>query len=166
MSKKPAKTTKKQRKGKIYQLVNMITNEKYIGSTIQSLNQRKRTRIKSYNKWLKNKSYCKSHNKLFINIQKYGWDNFRIELLQSVEFTDRDELFRLEGEYIRHYDTYNNGLNTYMCKATEDEKRKRYNEYMKVYMRNYNKKKKQKKIIAKNNKEAIKNIIKVLSKKS
>ena len=102
---------KKTRTGRIYQLVNMITNEKYVGATFQPLYKRQYNRKNMYNRWLKGKGVVSQNHKLFNNIKQYGFNNFRIELLSEVEVKNRGELNKLEGDYIRKLDTYNNGLN-------------------------------------------------------
>ena len=102
---------KKTKTGRIYQLVNMITNEKYVGATFQTLYKRQYDRKRNYNKWLKGKSQNGDKHKLFDNIHQYGWECFRIELLAEVEVKNRAELHKLEGDYIRKLDTFNNGLN-------------------------------------------------------
>ena len=47
--------TETKRTGRIYQLVNMITNQRYIGSTFQTLPKRLYWRKVNYNQWLKGK---------------------------------------------------------------------------------------------------------------
>ena len=101
----------KKRTGSVYQLVNMVTNEKYIGSTLQTLYKRQFDRRLNYNKWLKGKSTNSDSHKLFTNIYEYGWECFRIELLSEVKVQNKAELHKIEGDWIRKLDTFNNGLN-------------------------------------------------------
>ena len=101
----------KKKTGRIYQLVNMITNEIYVGATLQTLHKRQYDRKRYYNTWLKGKSQFSDSHKLFDNIYKYGWECFRCELLAEVEVSNKAELHKIEGDWIRKLDTYNNGLN-------------------------------------------------------
>ena len=64
-------TDTKKRTGRVYQLVNMITNEKYIGSTLQTLYKRQFDRRQNYNNWFKGKSHISDNHQLFNNIHKY-----------------------------------------------------------------------------------------------
>ena len=101
----------KKRTGRVYQLVNMVTNEKYIGSTLQTLYKRQFDRRRNYNNWLKGKGHISDCHQLFNNIHEYGWESFRIELLAQVEVNNKAELHKIEGDWIRKLDTFNNGLN-------------------------------------------------------
>lgn len=83
---------------KIYCLTNLITNKKYIGVTKQ----------KMYDRLKAGKGY-KPTTKINLAIQKYGWQNFEYEILFE---TDNKELAgMLEVEYIKKYDTIDNGYN-------------------------------------------------------
>ena len=103
--------TDNKKTGRIYQLVNMVTGEKYVGATLQTLTKRNYDRKKHYNEWLKGKTDNTDTHKLYSNIFEYDWECFRCELIKEVEVTNRTELYKIEGDYIRQYDTYNNGLN-------------------------------------------------------
>ena len=72
----------------------------------------KHLRKNNYNSWLQGNGNVSANHKLFNNIKKYGWDNFRIELIIKIENCDKHKLYRVEGEWIRKLDTYNNGLNS------------------------------------------------------
>ena len=111
--------TDTKRLGRIYQLVNMMTNEKYIGSTFQPLHKRMNERRRTYRKWLKG-SYP-TDRKLFSNIDEYGWECFRMELLEEIEVKNKQELRKLEGDWIRKLDTFKNGLNGEIAGRTKEE---------------------------------------------
>ena len=130
----------KKRTGRVYQLVNMITNEKYIGSTFQTLYKRQFDRRQNYNRWLKGKSHFNDNHQLFNNIHEYGWESFRIELLAEVEVNTKAELYKIEGDYIRKYDTFNDGLNGAIPNRDRKEYMKQYQQDNKDKFANYRKK--------------------------
>ena len=140
--------TETKRTGRIYQLVNMITNQRYIGSTIQTLPKRQYWRKVNYNKWLKDKhNRVKFDNKLFQNIYEYGWECFRCELLAEVEVNNKTELHKIEGDWIRKLDTFNNGLNGLIPNRDQkeyrlDNREKRNQEHTIYYQNNKHKWKK------------------------
>jgi group I intron endonuclease len=88
--------------GKIYKITNLVNNKVYIGCTIKSLERRFMEHI-SRSKKRKYKS------KLYNSIEKYGKDNFIIELLQVCETKD---LYDLEIKFIKEFDSFNIGLNS------------------------------------------------------
>ena len=102
----------------IYMITNTITNKKYIG---QSIDIEKRWRTH------KKKSTWKSqpNNYLYRAMNKYGIDKFKFEILCEC---NEDELNDLEIEYIKQYDTFENGYNETpggSCyKMTDEMKRK------------------------------------------
>ena len=99
-------------------ITNTITNKKYIG---QSIDIEKRWRTH------KKKSTWKSqpNNYLYRAMNKYGIDKFKFEILCEC---NEDELNDLEIEYIKQYDTFENGYNETpggSCyKMTDEMKRK------------------------------------------
>ena len=103
--------SEKKRRAYIYCLVNMLTNEKYINSTFQPLYKHQYQRKRAYMRWLQGKNHNTNEHKLFQNVYKYGWDVFRVELVEEVEVENKQQLYAKEGEYIRKLDTYKNGLN-------------------------------------------------------
>lgn len=84
-------------KGIIYKITNTVNNKSYIGQTRQSIQFR----------W--NQHTSKKDNTYFHNaIQKYGKDNFTIEILEecNVEVLNEREIY-----YISKFDTFKNGYN-------------------------------------------------------
>ena len=45
-------------------------------------------------------------------IQEIGYDNFEFEILDNIKFSDWNELYDVEDEYIIKFDSINNGYNT------------------------------------------------------
>ena len=88
-------------KGKIYKLLNAVTDDIYVGSTVQPLSCRLFGH--KYNIDLpqheKNKLYCK--------MKELGADNFYIELLENYPCQTREELRAREGHRIREISTLN-----------------------------------------------------------
>lgn len=83
---------------KIYCLTNNITNEKYIGLTKQNIKRR-----------LKNGKGYKLNTKINKAIQKYGWDNFSVKILEETKNKENADF--LEKYYIKLYDTIHKGYN-------------------------------------------------------
>lgn len=90
-------------KGYIYYIINLKTQERYVGKTIR-LEERKR---KHFNQ-LKNNSHINS--KLQNAWNKYGEENFVFEF-NEYELVDEKELNQYEIEAIRKYNSYYKGYN-------------------------------------------------------
>ena len=101
---------------------NILTQQKYVGSTFQSLNNRLKDRKRSYRKWLRGN--YDTDRKLFQNIFEYGWECFIIELLEEVEVQNKKHLLRVEGDWIKKLDTWKNGLNCQVAGRTKKQYRK------------------------------------------
>ena len=86
----------------IYKLENMLTEQLYIGKTVQSLQKR----LKGHERTAEQESNSKLSN----SIRKYGIEAFKIEVLEEVLLPDI--LNEREVYWIEKYDTYNNGLNS------------------------------------------------------
>lgn len=84
----------------IYKITNKITNECYIGKTIQSLTIRKQ----------KHKYDMKrKKSKLYQNIKQYGWANFNWKIL--FEVNNKLILKQLERTYIKLHNAQLNSNN-------------------------------------------------------
>jgi group I intron endonuclease len=95
-----------ERTGKIYKIVNTLNDKIYVGSTqLQYLSKRmshhKENCIKEPN--------C---GKLYPAMIEFGIDNFKIILLEKIQFTDKEELRAREYDWIVKLDSVNNGYNT------------------------------------------------------
>ena len=89
----------------VYMLTNKINGKQYIGSTF---NLKNRIKYYKYNhKYMTNAS-------LKLDIEKYGFDNFDVQILEQAT---RDKLRDREKYYIQKYDLINNGYN--MTEATK-----------------------------------------------
>ena len=75
--------------GKIYQIVNDVNDQVYIGSTCMPLSKR----LYSHKKDCKNG--C-SQRQLFVLAREHGWSHFRIRLLGSYPCDDNNQL-RMTG---------------------------------------------------------------------
>lgn len=89
--------------GYIYQIKNIVTNQSYIGQTID-INRRKR---KHFNTLYNNKH---DNPKLQASWNKYGPNNFSFQYWEF-EINDLNELNQLECEYIDKYDGLTTGYN-------------------------------------------------------
>jgi major membrane immunogen (membrane-anchored lipoprotein) len=81
--------------GKIYKIYNTCTDDIYIGSTTQMLCERmSKHRYNSKIDHLQN-------IRLYKCFHQHGIDNFYIELIESYNCSNKDELTAKEGQYIR-----------------------------------------------------------------
>lgn len=87
---------------KIYIIINLCNDKKYIGSTTQSLKARLKQHL--------DKSKTKENNKFHNAIKKYGIENFVIAELESG--VTKDNILDIEERYIRKFDTVDKGYNT------------------------------------------------------
>lgn len=90
-------------KGYIYHIINKINNKRYVGQTINFQN-RKATHLRNL------KSNQHHSSKLQRAWNKYGEDNFKF-LVKEVEIEKIEDLYFLEIEEIKKYDSYFNGYN-------------------------------------------------------
>jgi hypothetical protein len=128
---------------KIYKIYSHNGDKIYIGSTTNNyLSQRMAKHRSGYTFW-------KNHNKKFITsyllFDEYGIDNCFIELIESKECNNINELRQLEGHYIKTL----NCINKVICGQSKKESDKLY------YNKNRNKLIEDRKEYIKNNKEQI-----------
>ena len=97
---------KTERIGKIYKVVNSINDKIYIGSTqLQYLSKR----------MAQHREHCIKApyvGKLYPAMKEIGIDKFSIVLLETMKFTDKEELKAKEYEWIKNLDTVENGYNS------------------------------------------------------
>lgn len=89
--------------GYIYQIENLVTHESYIGQTI-NFKQRQKTHINQL------KGNRHENPKLQNAWNKYGEQEFHFRVWEF-EINSEEELNKLECEYIKKYDSLNNGYN-------------------------------------------------------
>lgn len=82
--------------GIVYLITNLINDKKYVGITTRNI----------YHRF---EEHCKAKSAIGRAINKYGREAFSIRTLE--EALDKEELFYLEKEYIKRYDSYRNGYN-------------------------------------------------------
>lgn len=88
----------------IYRALNKINGKSYIGLTTLTLGERK------HKHWLNSRNPDKNKKQAFyLAINKYGWDNFEWQEICSA--LTKEDLAKLEIDFIKEYDTYNNGYN-------------------------------------------------------
>ena len=89
------------RKGKIYQIRNIIDDDVYVGSTTNTLEGRmKGHRQGSHTK-------CKQHLQLYKKMNEYGFDKFFVELIEEYPCNSKIELGAGEGHWIKERGTLN-----------------------------------------------------------
>ena len=126
--------------GKIYKIYNTINDDIYIGSTTQKLCERMRghrSRI----------TYKDNHKPIYQSVLEHGIEHFFIELIEKYPCSDKDELRKKEGEYIRLLKPPMNkiiaGRTDYEYQEDNREHKKEYyqnnKEYMNEYMKQYRK---------------------------
>jgi len=88
-------------KGSVYVIRSHKTTDIYIGNTTQLLCQRMAGHRQQYKNWI-NEKY---HYVTSFEILKY--DDAYIELLEEIEFQNKQELYAREGHYIRSMECIN-----------------------------------------------------------
>lgn len=87
---------------KIYKITNCENNKVYIGCTIKTLKERLDEHVY--------RAISGNHNtKLYNSFRKYGIECFTMELIIEC---DENEMFEKEIEYIKQFDSFQNGLNS------------------------------------------------------
>ena len=109
--------------GKIYKIYNTINDDIYVGSTTRKLSERMAEHRRRIN-------HKDNHNLLYQSFIKHGVINFYIELLEKYTCSDKEELHKKEGEYIRGLKP---SLNIQMAGRTAKEYREDNREHMKEY---------------------------------
>lgn len=118
----------KYKDGKIYKITNDIDDEVYIGSTIQSLNDR----------WINHKSEMINiekypNSKLYTKIRELGVEHFKIELIEEYSCENLEELKQKEQQWIRTHGTLNYHLPGRTRKQYWEENKEKIIEVEKQY---------------------------------
>ena len=124
-------------KCRIYKLIDNTNGNVYYGSTIQQLNKREINHKADYKRYLDEKHTYITSFEIIKN------NDYKIELVEEIEFETKDALHERERFYIENNDCVNKNIP---------------NRTMKEYLKEYNKENKEK--IAEKKKNIIKNIIK------
>lgn len=88
--------------GYIYCITNIVNGRQYVGKTTTSINQRFREHLRDRHK------HEAENRPLYRAIDKYGEENFLIEVLEEVQ---NNNLSEREEFWINKLDTYHNGYN-------------------------------------------------------
>ena len=138
-------------KGKIYCLRSHQTDDVYVGSTVESLSNRKAKHKNAYKRFLNGKSnYVTS-----FEIIKY--DDCYIELIEDCPCENKEQLSKKEGEYIRNMDCINKYVAGRTVKEYYKDNKEKIKEKAKEYRENNKEKiRESKKKYRENNKEKIK----------
>jgi len=86
--------------GKIYKILNYITDDVYVGSTCQPLSKRMGNHRSVAN-------YGKTKYKLHTKMRELGVEQFYIELIEECPCDNKEQLRKREGEFIRQMGTLN-----------------------------------------------------------
>ena len=113
--------------GKIYKILNNITDDIYVGSTCQRLSKRRA--------WHRNgaSNKNKQHYRLYQLMNELGYEHFYIELIKLFPCGCKDELHAEEGQWIRNIGT----LNKFVAGRSKQEWNKDNNDYRKEYHKKY-----------------------------
>jgi adenylate kinase family enzyme len=118
----------KYNSSKIYKIVDKNYTKTYFGSTTQKLSQRMALHRSCYKKGI-NQTSAK------IIFDEFGIDNCKIELVEEVNCSNKDQLTKIEGKYIKE----NVCVNKVIPKQTNKEWRDKNKEKLSAYKKEYNK---------------------------
>ena len=112
--------------GKVYQVLNNVNDDIYIGSTCQALSKRLH----------EHKSYLNvGKGELYKLMRIIGKEPFYIELIELYPCNNREELRAREGYYIRE----RGSLNKLIAGRTHQEWNEEHKEHIKSYKKQYHK---------------------------
>ena len=112
-------STTKYSNSKIYRLTNTIDEMFYIGSTGGTLEARL-----AKHKFQIKKTDENSNNKLYTHLKRIGAENVRIELIRNFTLQNKEELLKIENNFIESFKTDDNCLNT--LRSFLDEEQRKY----------------------------------------
>ena len=138
--------------GKIYSIRSHLTDDVYIGSTIETLSNRLSQHKKYYKQWLITK---KLYTTSFKIIEKDP-ENCYIELVELYPCNSKIELCRREGEIIRDTTCVNKNIAGRTLKEYYEDNKQQLTDYYKEYYNNHKEEiLEKKKQYSQNNKEKI-----------
>ena len=120
----PNRKQKDCSKGKIYFIRsnNPEIKSKYVGSTIQTLSMRMSSHRANYKAWLKGTGNTCT---IFYEFQKYGVEQFHIELVEDYPCEREEQLYARENFFIRQEDC----VNKQMAITTPEETKQYFKQY-------------------------------------
>ena len=135
---------------KVYQILNTVNKDVYVGSTTQPLSKRMAKHRMTTN------DKRRQHYTLYKNMKDVGVEHFYIELLENCPCENKEQLRQREGHYIREIGTLNSRIECRTQKEYREEHKDKIKEFQKQY-RDENKEtnKQFQKQYRENNKEAI-----------
>ena len=114
---------------KVYKIYSHHGDKIYIGSTTKEFLSQRMTKHRSdYKCWKSGKRAFISSYKLF---DEYGVENCFIELLEAKPCTNRDELLKLEGEYIKKMNCVNKCMRGRTKKEYYEDNKEKAKQYYK-----------------------------------
>ena len=123
--------------GKIYMITDNAYTEKYIGSTIVGLSSRMSQHRECYRRFINgnNNQTCIS---VFSIFDKFGLENCKIELIENVICENKEQLRKIEGDYIKKLDCVNKRIECRTEKEYYIDNLSKILEYQKQYRINHN----------------------------
>jgi hypothetical protein len=112
---------------KIYQIICSETGDTYIGSTTQSLAQRKSQHVSNFNQWKKGKG------DRLTSFQIIERGNYRIELIELFPCDSKESLYAREGHLIREMKCVNKNIAGRTVSEYYRENREKVNERGRVH---------------------------------
>jgi len=109
--------------GKIYKITSSQTDLIYVGSTIQSLDDR----------FKKHKNNFKNNNSSITSKEILKYDDAKIELIEFYPCNSEEELYKREGEYIKTLNCVNRKVEGRDPKEYYEENKEKMKEYQKKY---------------------------------
>jgi group I intron endonuclease len=86
----------------VYRIKNKINGKSYIGITGRTIEER-------WQEHLSRAQCSQRYSRLYCAIRKYGKNNFIVNMIDCV--SSEKKVRKLEGKYIKQYDSYRNGYN-------------------------------------------------------
>ena len=110
-------------KSKIYQILNDVDDDVYIGSTCQPLSKRM-----AHHRCCMTRDECKKYL-VYQHMREVGIEHFYIELIKEVPCENKEQLRAIEGQYIRQYGTLNKNIAGRTKKQHADDTKEHKAEY-------------------------------------
>ena len=120
-------------RGRIYKIIHNQSDLIYLGSTKQELRYRWRDHKNNYKQYLKDNH---SEISIYPYFKQYGIENFKMILVEEIEYEDRKELLKKEQEWINKLSC----INKIYAYTSKEEKRNNQQIYQQTYKyKNYQK---------------------------